>query len=1126
MEPTGLDRSRRRLLACSSLGLALLLGLVLPLGIARAEPDSEAPAGAAQIAAEGSVTGTVLDAGSAQPVTGVAVTLTWPAAEGEEPQSETRVTGADGSYEFTSVPVGVYGVRFEKASYRPALVKSLAVEANQPSRVDISLPRAAEAAEEPTGVEEFTVIGTKAEAIEASRAESDKLINTLSAAEMSKFAASDVADALKFVPGVSVVKGQFAIIRGLEDRYSSTLYNSAPIPSPDPDRQSVQLDLFPSEVVSNLVVAKTFAPELPSNSSGGSINIITHDYPERLEIRGSTAFGINDNAADRFVAFDGGSSVGREKNDPLDLLGNEFGLSVAGRSELVERELRYKLVLNRERAFDTETGFQEGREPRISQVFPVPKPHVTRTGDLSLGRLSLSDGRFDLTQSEGSEDTLGYGGFGFDLDKEGNHKIDVSAFYSQKKERTVELKENGFLPGFDYGALATKQMNHDDVLKNSDFECCATPGSWISRTVRPTPDFGVTNGPMWFTNFSSSTAFATDRDLLVGQINGDHRIDALDGLHVTWAGNYARTTQGEDSRGTRIFFEPADPNLIPARIPPSAASLAPGLFATSKAGILTSGADIEETQYFARLDADYETTVVDALTLKLNLGGWYENSRRGASASFLQEPTINSAACDPTDCVGSGSNFVIFGDTANEVGHTAFDTLTRDPNGDFSSLRNTSNRSSREITAGDFGVKATLWDRVDLLGGGRLERLLIESKNNPFIGEISPINGAPTIFPTAFLFFDRLDNPALGEVSAAPPAGTVFNDQILGIRVPVEPSSGLVDLITRSSIESLVNGKIDETRLLPSAGIAYRPFDGVALRGAYSQTVARPSFREIGYYVSVEPGSDDLIVGNPQLKLSDVESYDLRGEYSFGDFGDLVAVSGFYKKIQDPIESIVIRNPVNFEAANSALFRTFFNNPNQASLWGIEAEGRKNLGFVGLDFAQYFSVGTNFTYIDAKVDRTEAELARSRLFFGVAGKDINRFPELKKTRRLFGQPQWIANADLSFDQPDWGTKATLAFFAISDVLDAAGTANIGPDGKVFSFTLDRYVDSYSRLDLILSQTVHADLLGGDVVFKLSVKNLTDTTRRVIYDPSQTLGRIAERSYKVGRDFKITLSYAF
>ena len=90
--------------------------------------------------------------------------------------------------------------------------------------------------EPPSDIEEFVVLGARVEALEASRAESDQMINTLSAEEFSKFAATDVGDAIKRIAGVNVVEGQFAIIRGLEDRYSSTLFNSAPIPSPDPNK--------------------------------------------------------------------------------------------------------------------------------------------------------------------------------------------------------------------------------------------------------------------------------------------------------------------------------------------------------------------------------------------------------------------------------------------------------------------------------------------------------------------------------------------------------------------------------------------------------------------------------------------------------------------------------------------------------------------------------------------------------------------------------------------------------------------------------------------------------------------------------------------------------------------------
>ena len=209
-----------------------------------------------------------------------------------------------------------------------------------------------------------------------------------------------------------------------------------------------------------------------------------------------------------------------------------------------------------------------------------------------------------------------------------------------------------------------------------------------------------------------------------------------------------------------------------------------------------------------------------------------------------------------------------------------------------------------------------------------------------------------------------------------------FNDQLLGIDVPVDPDTGYVDLSSREEIEALVNGRIEESNWLPSAGFVYRPTEAVTVRGSWSQTVARPSFREMGYYVSVELGSSDLVVGNPQLQLSEVESWDLRAEYVDQETSDLVALSVFAKTIQRPIEVIVVRNPLNAErSSQSALFRTFFNNPNDADLVGVEFEFRKGLGFIPLDFLDYFSVGGNFTYIDAEVARSKAEVERASDYF-------------------------------------------------------------------------------------------------------------------------------------------------
>ncbi len=1037
------------------------------------------------------------------------------------------------------------------------------------------VPAEADAGEGSTGaiadddIEIIVVEGSlfdDARAAIAERAYSDELVNVMTAEDFAKFSAVDVADALKRIAGLNVVEGQFAIIRGLEDRYSSTLFNGAAIPSPDPDSQSIQLDLFPSEVVNNLVVSKTFGPDLPSNSSGGSIDIVTTGYPEGFETGVKAKGGFNDNAIDNFLDYQDGSPVGKEI-DGWDTLAQEYGGTVGGRSSVVGREIRYKLVGNWGVDYDTAEGFQQDREPRARSAAPPD-------GDLQNGELSLTKGYFDLTQSDREEQTAGYGAFGFDFDEASNHSIDLSLFWTQKNEDTVQLRENGYFPGLDYlkpdGAVE-RELNGDEVSFDTAFDG-TTPGggpgnatldTWIGKSRNQTND-DPTRGPLWLSSFLESKSFKIERDLLVPQINGDHRIDELPGLHIGWAANYAKTTQKDDFLGARMWYEPCGysddfrltcpsgttPIPVPTEFPVTVGFLGPGKFIGNN-DIVANDNDIDEQQWFGRLDGEYETELSDWLALALRSGGWYEHSTRDITSNFLPSGEAQASnACIDSGICGGGLTNPVYADTLAQLGDRLFNlAFNRGANGLLVASNSTESEAKREIQAVSVGTRTTLWDDLDLLAGLRFENFLIESNNDPFVEGLFDLDGSPQIFPQKWLLFDRLgDNVVREGLPRNPP----FNDQVLGLRVLAGPCRGpnpapgvappptpvlpgtCVDLADQAEIEQFINGEIDESQYLPSVGLTYRPIEGLALRAAWSQTVARPSFREMGYSVTVEPASDDLIVGNPQLQLSDVESWDARVEYFFGDSGDLVAASGFYKTIEDPIESIIVRNPADFlDSTTTNNFRTFFNNPNEATLWGIELEARKNLSFLGeagraglrslgtsdfsgFDFLDYLSLGGNFTWIDAEVDRTEAELARSQLFFAPGSTETQN-----QSRRLFGQPEWIVNTDVSFDHPDWGTRATLAFYAISDVLDAAGSATIGRNGQVVALTLDRYVDAFQTLDLIVKQSIWEGL-----ALKLTVKNLTDSRREIVYDRYQTSDKVEERSYKIGRDYSLELSYTF
>ncbi len=1058
------------------------------------------------VAGNGTVNGLVFDESTGTEMLGVEATLIGP--DGKEFGKAT--TDATGAFQFDAVPAGTYSIRFEKPGFRTRRLAEFPVVANQVNPGNIALQPESTAGAD-GGVEEI-VITSVYKAPVADRPNADEFINTLDTAEIGKFAASDIGDAIKRIPGINVVEGQFAIIRGLEDRYSSTLYNSAPVPSPDPDSQSVQLDLFPSDITSNLVVAKTFASNLPSNSSGGAINIITHEYPEDLQVKISGGTGFNENAIDQYLRWNANNPIGTPEKGAAATEG-EGGALIAGVTKLLERELTFRGLFNWELDYQTKQGVVEAREPQAAQLNPIfPFPH---SGGVSTGLLELSSGRFDLAESEKVTQTTGFLDLGYDLDTEGSHHVNFSFFYTKKEDEVVQLRSDGFIPGFDYAAIAAQQANGDPTPAPRGGTLGIARNAWVARSWRDDPPSQPNVGSLWSSSFNESRAFARTRDLIVYQLNGEHDLDFVEGLQLSWAANHAETTQREGFFATRYWYEPADPNQIPSELPVQLEDLPTGGTFYSGIAIFKNGNRIEENQDFVRFDLDYERDVTDWAVATVSGGFWWEDAVRDVGSSFLETPTG----------LGGGTNLALPSSNVLGLGGAINSGLIVSPNGEFAGTRSTAAAADRRIVSGNVQLKLALWEKLDLLAGVRHESIQIRSDNDPFTGEVLP-DGSPRIFPSAFLMFDRFDTPGRSPESLLPP-GSVFNDQILNIAVPIDPLTGRVNLTTRQQIEGVVNGRIDETRNLPSAAINWKPLDGLNVRAAYSQTVARPSFREIGYYVTVETGSDDLVVGNPQLDLSDVESWDARVEYVWGDFGDLAAFSAFTKTIDKPIESIVIRDPTNGEIS-SGTYRTFFNNPNQADLWGIEVEGRKAIDFFDVDGLEYLSVATNFTYISAEVKRSAFELAQAAPFVGTLPGEEAEFGGLKSKRRLFSQPEWIANADLTFDHPDWGTKLTLAVFAISDVLDTAGNASVPPigSGSAYQLSLDRYVDSFYQVDLIASQKLTFEKVPGEWTAKISVKNLTDSTRRLIYDTEQTIREYAERTFKVGRDYSFSMTYDY
>jgi outer membrane receptor protein involved in Fe transport len=118
-----------------------------------------------------------------------------------------------------------------------------------------------------------------------------QVVSVLSAAEIARTGEGNIAGALSRVTGITLVGNGYVYVRGLGDRYSLALLNGSPLPSPEPLKRVVPLDLFPSRIISSSLVQKSYSVNFPGEFGGGVINLTTRTIPQDpfLSIGGSVS---------------------------------------------------------------------------------------------------------------------------------------------------------------------------------------------------------------------------------------------------------------------------------------------------------------------------------------------------------------------------------------------------------------------------------------------------------------------------------------------------------------------------------------------------------------------------------------------------------------------------------------------------------------------------------------------------------------------------------------------------------------------------------------------------------------------------------------------------------------------
>jgi outer membrane receptor protein involved in Fe transport len=281
----------------------------------------------------------------------------------------------------------------------------------------------------------------------------------------------------------------------------------------------------------------------------------------------------------------------------------------------------------------------------------------------------------------------------------------------------------------------------------------------------------------------------------------------------------------------------------------------------------------------------------------------------------------------------------------------------------------------------------------------------------------------------------------------------------------------------KPDLEAIVT-ELDNSDPLPSASVIYSARSDMNIRAGYSRTVNRPEFREMAPFQFTDISGKSTILGNPDLKQSKIDNFDLRWEW-FHNGEDLYAASFFNKKFDKPIERVL------YWAAD---LLTSFENIESARSRGIELEVKKGLGFVSQRLDN-FSIYSNYSRIYSK-----AEIG-----------DIPGVVLTSKERPMQGQANYIFNANLEYSNPNLDLDFRILYNLVGRRIVQVGATQLP----------DVYEQPNHFLDFAFSRR-----FGGikPMQLKFSIKNILNRTIRELQGGQLYYG------YKLGRSFGISLSY--
>lgn len=836
-------------------------------------------------------------------------------------------TDMDGYFTIGNVTPGTYKISCRLISYTTKIIEGVIVKTGEPAYLTISMGNAST----DLGVVEVTVTMNKEtnSALLIMQKNSATVSDGVSSESIKRTPDKNTSDVLKRVSGASIQDNKFAIIRGLNDRYNAAYINGAPLPSSEPDRKAFSFDIFPSNMLDNLVIVKTATPDLPAEFAGGIIQINTKNIPDKNFQSLSFGGGYNTiTTGKEQVYYQGGK---------LDWLGLDDGTRAM--PDEIPSKADFPIKMDDQAALAKKTNvdwrlYNKNFSPNYN--FQYSTGYTVPLSGKPLGVLLALT--YNKTNNYNETIRRGYTGNGSTNDQNIASQIDFDYLDKTYSEQILA----GALANFSF------KLSDNNVFSFKNLYSVNSDDRVIARTGEINP---LESNP---TLLKSTARWFTSNKIYSGQLTGEHYLPKTK-LKISWTASLSDIEREIPNLRRSIytryktFNDPSDPYL-PDTV--YSANIAYSNVGSTYGGGMFFSKN-KENIYSLKADAAYDFSIKKEFRNELKIGGLYQSRSR----TFY----------------------------ARQLGYTRY---------------------------GKLGGNVTFKDSLLSLN----ENEIFSSEN---MGLIKPPEGGSNGVGGFKLTDGTKYTDSYSASSTLQAVYIMLDDKYKFARLVwgarLENFRQQLNAMTSKTEEE----KIDTTVLdiLPSANLILSLNEKQNVRISYSQTLNRPEYRELAPFAFYDFNTQFVITGCDTLKRSKIHNADVRYEFYPGR-GQLVSVSGFYKKFINPIEQI--SRP---DVSNEISFR----NVPEATNYGIEIEFRCLLA--SLFHADSSRIMNNITaFSNLAVIRSVVNVEE---VVGAASK----------TRSLQGQSPYVFNAGLQYTDTKMGMSFSASYNKVGPRISIVGNMN-------------------------------------------------------------------------------------